>query len=598
MSSTTCTHNDELIALGAMQVLSAEEQTRLEAQVSACPACRERLREYRALAAAMPQLVRLETAPAQVLNGKPAFGLNGKGPHLPALLEAEAESAEPETLDRSGPEPPIAIRPQRRTPNQRGVKVLSGLAAAIMLLGLIGGFWLLLLSHAPRAPQQPAATPPTAITYNPCTIEAAKGAPDLPPCGLVAMDYTQTPSLLEEIDPTTGQPLAGLKPLQVGNALLASASADRRTLALGILPNENTDPTLLQIVWLDTWRLGAKLQITLTPTESLQDLLMTPDGTGIYVVIDDYGQTPQQATLRYYSYDRAHNALKFGWSAHLPFEPGTGVINDGSFALSADGKTAYIFSAATNPPQLAALPLTANGSGNPNILSLPSIASGVEPPFNDENYTYKPGDPIYTWYQPAVIFAPAQNKLYLVHAEAQNPSKDALLVIDLAKMTAGADIPLKNVGQAGAALHLATQSRSLAMQPKLGVRPDKGRPYTGRSETGAVSPDGRWIYLSGSSSAPQFTSTGSWNGEQGTNLGLLKIDTQTAQIVGRWFTGIDYYTLTFGQDGRNLYLFGPPPNADPTSPDTSDNLLVFDTQDQVVSSFANIQGGWFILTVP
>src|SRR5215469_13389673 len=101
MSSTTCTHTDELIALGAMQMLSAEEQARLVAQVGACSACRERLREYRALATSMPQLMRIETAPAQALNGK--------APHPPTLLESEAESPEPAILDRSGPEPVAAL---------------------------------------------------------------------------------------------------------------------------------------------------------------------------------------------------------------------------------------------------------------------------------------------------------------------------------------------------------------------------------------------------------------------------------------------------------------------------------------------------------
>jgi hypothetical protein len=606
MSSTTCNHNDELIALGALQILSAEEQARLDAQLSVCQACRERLWEYQALAEAMPQLVQPGTAPAQAPNGKTVSSLNGKAPHLPASLEAGSEIAEPEALDRSGPEPPIAIRPRRSAAHQRGLKVSSGLAAATMLLGLIGGSWLLLLSHATRPSQQPPITQPTIITYTPCSNEAAKGLPNLPACGLVVMDYAQTPSLLEEIDPTTGQPLAGLKPLQVGSALLASASADRRTLALGVFPTENSDPTLLQIVWLDTWSPGAKLQIALTPSQGLQDLFMTPDGTGIYVVIDTYGPTPQQATLRYYSYDRAQNTLKFGWSAPLPFEPGNGIINDGSFALSADAKMAYIFSAATTPPQLAAIPLTARGIGtSPRFLHLPSIASGVTPPFDDENYTYKPGDTIYTWYQPAAIFAPTQNKLYMAHAEAQGPGKDALMVIDLAKMTAGADIPIKNAGQAGAALHLAVQSGlpvlkgGLAVQPQLGVRPYKGKPYTGRSETGVVSPDGRWIYLSGSNTAPQFNSDGSWSGEQEAYLGLMKIDTQTGQVVGHWFTGASYNAMTYGQDGRNLYLFGPPPSADPTAPDTLDELLVFDTQqEKMISTFSTIQSGWFVLTVP
>jgi hypothetical protein len=580
MSSTTCTHTDELIALGAMCLLSAEEQARLDAQVGACPACRERLREYQTLAAAMPQLVQIKSASA----------LHGTALHAPAIFESETESA--------NPEPPIALQPQPRPVQPRAIKALSGLAAAIILLGVIGGFLLLLLSHAPKTSRQPTTPQPTAIIYNPCTIEAAKHAPNLPPCGLVVMDYSHTPSLLEEIDPTTGQPLAGLKPLQVDNALLASASADRRTLALGVFSSDS-NTTFLQIVWLDTWQLGAKLQIALTSTEGLQDLLMTPDGAGIYVIIDAYGTTPPQATLRYYSYDRAQNVLKPGWSAPLAHAPGAGSIDDGAFALSADAKTAYIFSAASTPPQLAAIPLKANGIGSPRILPLPSIASGAEPPLNDENYTYKPGDPIYSWYQPAVIFAPAQNRLYLVHAEAQNPGKDALLVVNLATMSAGADIPITHAGQAGAALQLSTPGRALAAQPQRGVRPYKGRPYTGRSEMGTVTSDGRWLYLSGSNTAPQFNASGLWSGEQATNLGLWKLNTQTGQVVGQWFAGAFYNALTFGSDGRNLYLFGPPPNADPTLPTLAGNLLVFDTQqERVTGSFTNIQDGWFILTVP
>ncbi len=611
MSSVTCQHSDELLTLGVMQLLSTEEQTRLDEQVRACPACRERLQEYRALAAAMPRLTRLETAPSKALNGKPAASPNGKAPPLAALFEASAQ-AEPDIHTLSSPNPSIASASQQHYSHQRLVKVLSGLAAAIMLLGLIGGFWLLLLSHAPRPTRNPTTTQLTPITYNPCSNDIAKGVEGAPPaCGLVVMDYSYAPSLLEEIDPTTGQPLASLKPLPVGNALSAALSADHRTLALGIIPNDTASPTFIQIVWLDTWKLGAKLQMPLKPAEWLQDLTMTPDGTGIYVIVDDGSQTPAQATLQYFSYNRAHDALKFVWSAPLPFLPGNGMLNDSEFALSADGKTAYLFSAATTPPQLAAVPLRANGIGSPRILSLPSVASGTVPPFGDENYTYKPGDPIYQWYQPAVMFVPAQNKLYLVHAEAQNPGKDVLVVIDLARMALGPDIPIKgeNLPQAAASLPAqantlaapsAARSRPLSAQPQVGLRPLKGwKPYNGRSETGAVSPDGRWIYLSGTSSTPQFNSSGSWSGEQQTNLGLLQIDTQTGQTVAHAYAGASFSALAFGQDGRNLYLFGPPSGISQPNIGITDVLLIFDTQQRkVVSTFSNIQAGWFILPLP
>jgi hypothetical protein len=608
MSSMTCKHSDELLALGAMQLLSAAEQTRLDEQVSACPACQKRLQEYRALAAAMPQLTRLETAPSKALSDKPALSPNGKTPPIMFF-----EGGEPEADYPSAENPPIAIRPQQRYPRQRLIKVLSGLAAAAMLLGLLGGFWLLLLSHTPRPTRNPTTSQPTptVVLYNPCSNDIAKGVEGAPPpCGLLIMDYSQTPSLLEEINPTTGSPLALRSPLPVGNALLAALSADHLTLALATFPDQSTNSTLIQMVRLDVWRLGAKQQIALKQTENLQELAMAPDGTGVYVVVDDYSQTPMQGTLQYFRYDRGRDALTFAWRAPLPFAPGDGMLNnDGSFALSADGKTAYIFSAATNPPQLAAVPLKANGIGSPRILPLPSIASGAEPPFGDESYVPKPGDPIYQWYQPAVMFVPAQYKLYLVHAEAQNPGKDVLVIINLAQMTLGPDIPIKgeNLPQAAASLPAqanaltassAARSRPLAAQPQIGLRPLKGwKPYNGRSETGAVSPDGRWIYLSGTSFAPDFDTVGAWKGEQQTNLGLLQIDAQTGQTVAHAYAGASFSALTFSQDGRNLYLFGPPAGINQQGSNIPEVLLVFDTQQKkIVNSLSGIQaGGWFVL---
>lgn len=622
MSSTTCTHSDELLTLGAMQLLSAEEQSKLDEQVSACPACRARFQQYRALAGFMPQLVQLETAPSAALKGQAPASANGKTAHPPARFGAGASAAgkDAESGDLSAPEQPIALSLPPRRATHRLVKIMSGLAAAILLLGLIGGFWLLLLSRAPKPPSTPTIAPPTqqtVATFNPCYYEIAKGVQvgGLPPCGLLVMDYAQTPSALEEIDPATGDLLTGLQPLQVGNALLASLSANRLTLALGILPNTATGPTFIQMVWLDTWKLGARLQLPISLTQNLQDLAMAPDGTGVYAVIDDTSSTTTRAILQYYAYDRGHDTLRFRWSAPLPFVPGDGNLDEGSFALSADGTTAYIFSAATTTPQLAAIPLKANGLGNPRLLFLPSIASDTIPPFGDENYTYKPGDPIYQWYQPAVVFAPQHNTLFLVHAEASNPGIDVLTLIDLTTLR-WRDITVHNAGHALADTNLPGQnsglsssttpapgtlsapgSRPLAVPPQRALRPDKGRPFNGRTEVGAVSPDGRWLYLSGSSYAPQFNTSGAWTGEQQTGLGLLKIDAQTGQVVGSWSAGVSYWLLTFSQDGQSLYLFGPPPGNNTSG--VSYILLVFDTQQQkLVSAFSSIEASSFILPLP
>jgi hypothetical protein len=606
MSSVTCTHSDELLTLGALGLLSAAEQARLEAQVSACDACRQRWQDYQALAGAMPQLVQIETAPSKALKAQPTISPNGKAPRVPAFFEA---GASPESSNLSLPQRPSVSSLQRRYAHRRLVKVVSGLAAAVLLLGVVGGFWLLFLSHSVKPNHPPTTAQPTkTILYNPCTNDIAKGVEGAPPaCGVVVMDYSQTLPLLEEIDPTTGKSLALRPPLQVGNAFASALSLDHRTLTLGIYPNDSNAPTSIQVVWLDTWQLGATVSLPLSSTEGLQDLAVTPNGSGVYAVIDDYAQTPWQGSLRYFALDRASNTLTLQWSKPLPFIPGNGNSNDGSFALSADGTTAYVFSAATTPAQLAAFPLDANGLGSPQTLKLPSIASGAIPPVNDDTYIYKSGDPIYQWYQPAVIFAPEQSRLYLVHAEAQDPSKDVLVIIDLVQMKLGNDIPIHATGQSQAALPLplqdksATSTSSVILQPQMVVRPQKGvKPYIGRNETGAVSPDGHWIYLSGSNLSPQFNTDGSWSrSEQETYLGLLKIDTSTGQIVGQWFQGMSFSRLSFGQDGRNLYLFGSPAASSQGVISNTDVLLVFDTQqEKVVNAFPTIQSGWFILPLP
>jgi len=605
MSSTTCEHPDELLTLGAMRLLSAAETARLDEQTSACPACRERWQEYRALAALMPQLAQEEIMPSRAIDRKTAPGQNGKRPLLPGFFGADAKNDEAGTADFSGPQRPGSTRQRRRYAKRRLVRALSGLAAAVLLAGLIGGFWLLTLSRAPKSAREPGIAQKTqpVITYNPCSNEIAKSLQGgAPACGLVVTDYSTNPETLLEIDPTSGKSLPTMKPLALpaGVAETASISADHRTLALSILP-QDSGSSYIQIVWLDTWRLGAKLNVSLNQNEGLQSLAITPDGTGIYAVIETYGQAGAgQARLGYYAYDRGHDSLTSRWSAPLPFEPGdNGYNNDSSFALSTDGQTAYLFSAAVTPPQLVALQLGANGIESQSSLRLPSIASGIEPPF-DPKHTYMPGDPIYTVYHAAVMFAPQQNKLYLVHAEASDPSKDVLVVIGLAgtQMTLGADIPIKGEGQLLAAINGAARGGPLTVQPQLGLRPEKGSPFDGRSEVGVVSPNGRWIYLSGTSYSPQIVN-GSWNGEQTTNLGLVKIDVQTGQVVSQWFKNNAYFGLTFGPDGRNLYLFGPPPEVGSTAYSAQSALLAFDTeQGKIVNEFPDVDSSWFVVPLP
>ncbi len=571
MSSMACGHNDELVALGAMHLLSAEEQARLDERVSTCPDCRKRLQEYRALAAAMPRLMMPEMSPSRAITTQAPPRLNGKTPHISMPFSMSNGWEEPTVRPIPMPEPLSSSRLEHLSLGQRMVSFVSGLAAVVLLVGLIGGFWLLLVGRTPGGsyPIITIETPQaTQVISNPCGAGASgdKGAS----CGLVLLDTSTIPAQLVEADPVTGQVMPELPPLPVGNATLASLSADYRVLVLGVTPYQYQGTVSLQIVHLDNWSLGAKATVQLAQGMSLQNLAITPNGTGVYAVIVDANGS--QAVLRYYAYDRGHETLAPRWSAPLPFAPG----DANSFALSSDGTSAYLFSAKVTPPQVDTIMLGADGISSPQQLPLPSIAPEGQAPA--PNAPYNPNEPIPSVYQPAAIFMPDLNKLYLIHAEAKSPQNDVLVVIDLTKPKASIgsdDIPITEAGQTLAdaneaisaggpmlspslafspTLTASASGVSLAIQPQQATRPAKGEPYTGRSEQGTISSDGRWIYLTGTT----FTPASAEGGVQSTGMGIMKIDTQTGHVIGHWFQGNAYSTLTVSPNGKTLYVFGDP----------------------------------------
>lgn len=141
MTTTMCSHDDDLIEAAALGLLTPARSETLDERLAACPACRQRLNEYRALAAAMPGLMRAEAQPAAT----------------PALGEHDETAAT-----------------MRRIPAHRGARrsrvgaALSGLAAAIVVLSLIGGYWALVASRiggpgaAVRTPTAARAATPQA----------------------------------------------------------------------------------------------------------------------------------------------------------------------------------------------------------------------------------------------------------------------------------------------------------------------------------------------------------------------------------------------------------------------------------------------------
>lgn len=591
--SSTCPHTDELLTLGAMHLLSVEDEARLAERLRSCPACRARWEEYQTLAAALPRLVMAETAPSAVVRTNTTPSLNGKTPaHLP-MLRITAQQQEEQDSDISGLSHLVAKRSKHHHTSQQLVSIMSSLAAVIVLVGLVGGFWLLTLgrTHGPLKKNGISAAP-TAVIGNAC-IHPAANQTGQATCALVVMNYAATPPTLVALDPATDKPLPGLKPLPVGNALLAAASADRHVLALGVIPSnyvpgDQSDPPYIQMVSLDSWRLGPKMLVG----DEIQALAMTTDGSNIYAVSGTYNQDGStQAFLHYYTYNRRDSTWAHPWRSSLPFLPD----NQSSFALSADGKTAYLFSAAIQTPELVAVSLkVSSASSSPTLprqqLPLPSIAPGGEPS-GDSNYIYQPGDTIAEVYQPAAIFAPTQNRLYIVHTEKDDVTQEVIAVVNLAQMSLiGQDIPVH-----GANLPLAREDSlpSLPAHPQLALKPAKGRPYNGQSVQATISPDEQWIYMSETTYTAQI-SNGVWSGESQKNLGMWQVNAQTGQVVKQWDQGNAYFTLTMSQDGKELYCFGPPPVSNPSN---SLALLIFNPAQGRVVSWFDMNTGSFIVVL-
>jgi hypothetical protein len=572
--SSTCTHTDELLTLGAMHLLSAEEEARLAERLRSCPACQARWKEYQALVGAMPRLAMAETAPSAAVQSNTTPSLNGNRPVRFSRMSANALQQEAPGSDTTSVSRPAAQRVKRHHASQRLVSIMSSLAAVVLLVGLVGGFWLLTFGRAHGiSPTISNRARPTVTLKKYCSHIGEASYTGQATCALLVMDYSTTPATLVALDPTTGRPLPSLNPLPVGNASLAVLSADQRTLALGVNPSGDKAGNLpaipyIQTVSLDTWRLGPAMDVG----DHIQALAMTSDGTHIYAVSGTYSQNvASQAFLHYYTYDPGTHLWSHPWKSSLPILPD----NQSSFSLSADGKTAYIFSAAVQTPELVSMSLGTKGAALAQSLPLQSIARGGEPPVGQS--AAQPGL-LPSIYNPAVIFAPERNRLYIIHAEANNPDQDVIAEINLATMQwIPPDI---NIGQPLA----DTSSQALLSTNTAGL-------YTGRDEQGTLSPDGRWFYLSGIRHQPQADPNGT-EVEQHINMGLWKVNVQTGQIAGRWLPDNSYNALTVSQDGKVLYLFGP---SDSSNPNLS-GLLIFSTvQATPINWLGSIDAGPFIL---
>lgn len=524
-----CEHHDDLVALGAMRLLAPEDESRLAERIRACASCRRQFEEYQTLVRLMPHLMRVEKVSARADAAQSAPGnLNGSRPARASTQEPPA-SAEREPTDLFAPRrwgTPILPRQRRARAGHRLTTLVSGVAVAVLLIGLIVGFRLLTLGRVPPARGQT----PTPVTHLACPAPS-NGHPQPVTCGVLVVDSVEGVVVL---DSATLQPLSGLRPLplnQANNVLLSALSADQRTLALvtGFNKGSLYFPSL-QVVALDSWKISQPVDMS-SSGMVVQGLAVSADGSAIYIVATSYtGSGVAQTQLHYYTYQRGQGAgvLEEHWSQPFPVVPEAGAV-----ALSADGKTIYAFSDSSSPPEVAAIPLKDNGIDTAHIhtLLLPSVASGLEPP-----PSYDPSTQPVASYHPAVLFAPDDQTLYLVHADQAHPEQDWLTVVALGPE------PTK-------LQELQIQGDSLPAS--------SGGAIMQRHEWGVLSSDGKTLYVTGVVKTFTPAQDGGFT-QQDSYLGLRAITTQTGQVSRHWFEQDTFYSLGISGDGTRLYLAGQP----------------------------------------
>lgn len=149
-------------------------------------------------------------------------------------------------------------------------------------------------------------------------------------------------------------------------------------------------------------------------------------------------------------------------------------------------------------------------------------------------------------YSPAGVLMPDGKRFVVVHLD-----RETLTVVDTETMTVERTVSLaRPTGFAGRLLGL------LSLAPRSAV----AAAAQGATLRVALHPDGRHLYVTGTSWAPAedgYTSRG---------LGLRLIDVERGLIEAELPEGVEFSVLEPSPDGRSLYVVGPSPGDDAPSP--------------------------------
>ncbi len=373
------------------------------------------------------------------------------------------------------------------------------------------------------------ATPPAAA---PTVIQPSATAPAATPAlqpTLTPEPMLPTPAALDEallaalwsmggdqqhlvvVSPQTGEPLPGFEPLALGQGHDAVLSPDGSRLALVIYGEPDHQlPASLHMVDLATWRS--------TPTEvaigAYPDvLLFSPDGRQLVFAETEY--TEHRLKLVEVAAGRLAATMA------LDFAPRRAAFTPDGASLMLYG-VAYEGSSGQNAQPRVALFDLAGGqvawqAGIPGLVDGLYVPEGAQNPHEAS-----------MWWQPAVVFAAAAQRLYVLHANSNH-----LTTVDFAGRTV-----------ASVAVEPARSWLDRLMALTAGVA--EAKVLNGTQKVAVLSADGQRLYAVGyhnSFANEQLTRT---------PLGLQAIDVATGQEIARRDTRASLITLS--PDGRYLLL--------------------------------------------
>ena len=340
---------------------------------------------------------------------------------------------------------------------------------------------------------------------------------------LLAVEW-QGPSkgnLLFPLDPASGTALPAYTPISLGQSYFYAFSPDRRTLAAVTFPEDNIYRGDLLLIDLPSWTTQT---IELETSGWVSTMVFSPDGKRLAIAQGEsiYDLTmfdlEQRVIIAQVEEVSLITHMKFTADNELLMFYGTMIQNR------------YNVNEMGSAPQVKLLDAT---DLSPRwSVELAAVRDGIFP--KDENVIpdlSQPGTAIYI--SPAVVFAPVQDLLYVVHADS-----DHLTI---------ADFDSQKVETVEIQDELSLFERLLSLT--AGVA--HAKVADGASKQAVISPDGQFLYVVGLHYESFQDQMGNWQTSQAP-LGLEIIRTSDGSRLER--LGTDSSDLSLSPDGSYLYL--------------------------------------------